>query len=58
MGVKFDRFYHQFFVLPYLGITYGRPNGKHMLCICFGWLCFGVIIGFKKAKQRVYGWGL
>ena len=52
MGIMFDRFYHQFFVLPCVGLTYGKPNmnKKYMFCICFDWLCFGLLIGFKKAN--------
>lgn len=55
MGVNIDRFRNQLFILPYIGITYGRPKGKYVFCICIGWLCFGVAIGFVKAKQKHYG---
>lgn len=60
MEIKFDKFYHQFFILPYVGLTYGKPNmnKKYMFCICFGWLCFGFLIGFKKAKPGIYDWSL
>lgn len=54
MAIKIDRFHNQLFITPNIGITYGRPNGKHMFCICLSWLCFGVAIGFIKAKPKHY----
>ena len=54
MKIKIDRFYHQLFIIPYIGVTYGRPHCGSMFSISFGWLCFGVVIGFKKAKHGFY----
>lgn len=54
MKARFDRYYHQFFVLPNIGVTFGRPNGGCMFAICLNWLCFGVSIGFKKKKPGLY----
>ena len=54
MKIRFDRYHHQFFVLPNLGVTYGRPNGGYLFAICLNWLCFGVSIGFKKAPYGLY----
>lgn len=56
MKIKFDRYYHQFFVIPSIGITYGRPNRECMFAICLNWLNFGVCFGFKKAKPGLYDW--
>jgi hypothetical protein len=58
MKIHCDRYYHQFFVLPSIGITYGRPNSGYMFAVCLNWLCFGLIIGFKKAKPGIYDWRL
>lgn len=55
MGIKINRFRNQVFITPNIGITYGRPNGKYMFCVCISWLCFGMVIGFIKAKQKHYG---
>ena len=54
MKIRFDRYHHQLFVIPSIGITYGRPNGNYMFAICLNWLCFGMAIGFKKAKPGLY----
>ncbi len=54
MKIKFDRFYHQFFIIPCIGVTHGRPNGGYAFAVCFDWLCFGVMVGFKKAKPGFY----
>lgn len=54
MKIRFDRYHHQFFVTPSIGITYGRPNGTCMFAICLNWLCFGFMIGFKKVKPGFY----
>lgn len=56
MKIRFDRYYHQFFVIPSIGITYGRPNRECMFAICLNWLIFGVCFGFKKAKPGLYDW--
>lgn len=56
MEIQFDRYHHQLFILPNIGITYGRPNRGYMFAVCFNWLWFGAAIGFKKAKPGIYDW--
>lgn len=58
MKIKIDRFRHQLFLTPNIGLTYGRPHNQYMFAICISWLCFGVAIGFIKAKPGHYDWRL
>ena len=58
MKIRFDRYHHQLFILPNSGVTFGRPNSGCLFAICLNWLCFGVLIGFKKAPCGLYDWRL